>query len=160
MEFLEVKFTEKDELEINEAVKAFNEMCECGEYPRLLQYTHYQLAQKSNLPDTRLWKRFLLHPKIKEWYQSERQINLNAKIQQLMDEAGYSKSTAQAQTLNTLLAQQKLLEDNAQNKTIIVYNFIPLTEEEKGNPNINVLHTIPEGIKNAIKYVSGGTDNN
>ena len=46
MEFLEVKFTEKDELEINDAVKAFNEMCECGEYPKLLQYTHYQLAQK------------------------------------------------------------------------------------------------------------------
>lgn len=159
MEFLNIKFTEKDELELNEAVKAFNTMCECGEYPKLLRYTHYELAQYSELPDPRIWKRFLLHPKIKEWYQSERQINLNSKIQQLMDEAGTSKSTAAAQTLNTLLQQQKLMEESSQNKTIIVYNFIPLTDEEKGNPNINVLQTIPEGIKSAIRHIKGDSNN-
>jgi hypothetical protein len=159
MEFLDIVFTEKEELEINEAVKEFNKLCECGEYPKLLRYTHYELAQHSDLPDTKIWKRFLLHPKIKEWYQNERQIQLNSRIQQLMDEAGTSKSTAAAQTLNTLLQQQKLMEESSQNKTIIVYNFIPLTEAEKGNPNINVLQTIPEGIKGAIRNIKGDSSN-
>lgn len=160
MEFLTIKFTDPTEQHLNKCVTAFNELCECGQYPKILQYTHYQLAENSSFPDVNAWKQFLLHPKIKEWYQSERLINLNSQIQKLMDEAGTSHSTAAAQTLNTLLAQQKQMEESTQNKTIIVYNFVPLTEEEEGDPNINVLQDIPDGIRRAIRRTDGDTTSN
>lgn len=158
MEFINITFTDPTEKHLNDCVKAFNELCECGQYPKILQYTHYQLAEMSSCPDVNAWKQFLLHPKIKEWYQSERLINLNSQIQKLIDEAGSSHSTAAAQTLNTLLAQQKQMEEAQQNKTIIVYNFVPLTPEEEGNPNINVVQNIPDGIRRAIRRVDGNTD--
>lgn len=160
MGFLEIEFIEKDELELNECVEKFNEMCDLGMYPQLLQYSHYDLSNKSGLPKPTLWKRFLLNPKIKEWYATERQIQLNTTIQKLISEAGTSNSTAMVQTLNTLLAQQKSMEEQGFQAPIIIYNFIPITEQERKSGRINEVRNIPSGIERAIRKVERNTSNN
>lgn len=160
MGFLDIVFTEKDDLELNECVKEFNDMCEIGMYPMLLEYTHYDLANKSRLPKPTLWKRFLLNPKIKEWYATEKQIQLNSTVQKLISTAGTSNSTATVQTLNTLLAQQRTMEEQGFQAPIIIYNFIPITEQERKSGRINEIRDIPSGIERAIRKVERNTPNN
>lgn len=158
MGFLDITFIE-DEKELNKCVEEFNDLCDQGQYPEILEWTHYELAKRSNLPDTTLWKKFLLNPKIKDWYQSEKQILLNAEVQKLIRTAAKSGSTATVQTLNSLLAQQKSMEEQTDNKKIIIYNFIPLTEEEKKDENIHENKTIPAGIRRAITIIKDETNN-
>lgn len=160
MGFLEIKFTEKDELELNDCVNEFNDMCDLGMYPQILEWSHYELSNKSGLPKPTLWKRFLLNPKIKEWYATERQIQLNSTIQKLISTAGTSNSTATVQTLNTLLAQQRTMEEQGFQAPIIIYNFIPITEQERKSGRINEVKDIPSGIERAIRKVERNTPNN
>lgn len=160
MGFLDITFIE-DEAKLNECVRTFNTLCEQGLYPDLLEYTHYDLAKCSNLGNPNLWKEFLLNPKIKEWYQTERQILLTSEVQKLIRTASKSGSTATVQTLNTLLGQLKTMEGASNNQKIIVYNFIPLTEEERRNPLIHEPNAIPPGIRRAVRIVvNEGTNNN
>ena len=156
MGFLDITFIE-DEKELNKCVEDFNDLCDQGQYPEILEWTHYELAKRSNTPDTTLWKKFLLNPKIKDWYQSEKQILLNAEVQKLIRTAAKSGSTATVQTLNSLLAQQKTMEEQTDNKKIIIYNFIPLTDEEKKDENIHENKNIPAGIRRAITIVKDKT---
>lgn len=160
MGFLEIKFTEKDELELNDCVNEFNDMCDLGMYPQILEWSHYELSNKSGLPKPTLWKRFLLNPKIKEWYATERQIQLNSTVQKLISTAGTSNSTATVQTLNTLLAQQRAMEEQGFQAPIIIYNFIPITEQERKSGRINEVRDIPSGIERAIRKVERNTPNN
>lgn len=160
MGFLEIKFTEKDELELNDCVDKFNDMCDLGMYPQILEWSHYELSNKSGLPKPTLWKRFLLNPKIKEWYATERQIQLNSTVQKLISTAGTSNSTATVQTLNTLLAQQRAMEEQGFQAPIIIYNFIPITEQERKSGRINEVRDIPSGIERAIRKVERNTPNN
>lgn len=160
MGFLEIKFIEKDELELNSCVDEFNDMCDLGMYPQILEWSHYELSNKSRLPKPTLWKKFLLNPKIKEWYATERQIQLNSTIQKLISTAGTSNSTATVQTLNTLLAQQRTMEEQGFQAPIIIYNFIPITEQERKSGRINEIRDIPSGIERAIRKVERNTTNN
>lgn len=159
MGFLDITFVE-DEKDLNKCVEDFNDLCDQGQYPEILEWTHYELAKRSNTPNPNLWKKFLLNPKVKDWYQSEKQILLNAEVQKLIRTAAKSGSTATVQTLNSLLAQQKSMEEQNDNKKIIIYNFIPLTEEEKKDPLINENKTIPSGIRRAITIIDDPTTNN
>ena len=63
-----------------------------------------------------------------------------------------TQSTGTAQTLSQLLSQLNKTKTN-NNKTIIIYTFIPLTKQEEENPNINVSDTIPNSIANAIQTI-------
>lgn len=157
MGYLDIVFTEKDEIDLNKCVEEFNSLCEMGLYPKLLEFTHYELSTKSSLPNPNLWKRFLLNPKIKEWYTTEKQILLNSTVQQLIRSAGSSNSTATVQTLNTLLAQQRAMEEQGYQAPVIIYNFIPITEQERKSGRINEVNNIPSGIERAIRKVERNT---
>lgn len=152
MGFLEIVFTEKDELDLNECVQEFDKLCETL-YPKVLEYNHHQLAKTTNISSPNKWKRFLLNPRVKEWFASEKAILVNSEIQRLMSSAGSSHSTASVQALNALIAQQKLLEEQQEQKKIIVYNFIPITDEERKSGVINEIKDVPSGIRRAIRYV-------
>lgn len=157
MGFLEIVFTEPDEQPLNKCVEEFDKLCET-QYPKVLEYNHYTLSQRTGVNSPNMWKRFLLHPKVKEWFNSEKAILLNTEIQRLMSQAGDSHSTASVQALNALIAQQKILEDQQEQKTIIVYNFIPITDEERKSGIINEVKSVPSGIRRAIRYINSDSD--
>lgn len=156
MGFLDITFTEKDELELNKCVEEFDKLCET-QYPKVLEYNHYDLSKRTNISSPNVWKRFLLNPKVKEWYNTERLIFVNSEVQRLMSQAGDSHSTASVQALNALLAQQKALGEQSDQKTLIVYNFIPITDEERKSGVINEVRDVPSGIRRAVTYLKSNS---
>ncbi len=148
MGFINIYFTDEDK-DLNKCVEEFDKLYEIhsGE---ALTYTHIDLAKKTNINDPALWKKFLLNPKIKEWRNSEQQIMIESEVNKLIRSAATSGSTATVQTLNALLSQKKEMEDKTDNNKVIIYNFIPLTQEERKDKLINVSETIPAGIRRAI----------
>lgn len=158
MPMLDIKFT-KDKEYINKCVDAFNLLCEQGEYPEILEYTPFDLFVKYPNVSITLWKKFLLEPAILDWYASERKLLLQSQVNKLIREAGSSKSTASAQALSTLLKQLNETEDR-NNNTYIIYNFIPVTEEELKDPLVNVTETIPSTIRDSIKVIEESSISN
>ena len=158
LRILPIDFTD-DEKHLNKLVSEFNRLAQSINMETILEMSHYELAKISKIPSPSLWKEFLLNPKIKNWYQSERALFLNSQVQKLIKTAPESHSTGAVQALNSLLNQQKLLEEAQENKTIIIYNSIPLTTEERKNTLINVNKNIPSGIRRAITYINE-PDNN
>lgn len=151
-EMLHIQF--KDE-SLKHCLRVFNKLCETY-YPDIKQWDHVELAQMSralneNIPPF-LWRNFLLHEKVREWYKEEQAVEMRKKINILLSKAD-TNNTAQQQTLNSLLTQANKAEQT-DNKTIIIYNcFVPLSEDEKENPNVRKLNRIPDAISNAIQDI-------
>lgn len=154
---LDVTFTNEKE-HLNECVKKFNELCEQGMYPSILEWTPFELFMKSPGVSTSKWKEFLLEPTIVNWYASERKLLLQSQVNKLIREAGTSRSTASAQALGTLLKQLNETE-TTDSSTIFVYTFVPLTEQERKAPNVNVNNNIPDSIKNSVQIIKRNTIN-
>lgn len=149
--FIDIKF---DDEELNECVDAFNYMCsEKRMYPNILSYDHYTLFLNHNTIGPTIWKKFLSNEQIIEWYEQETNIAIRTKTNKLINNLDNgTQSTGTAQTLSQLLSQLNKTKTN-NNKTIIIYTFIPLTKQEEENPNINVSDTIPNSIANAIQTI-------
>lgn len=144
---------EFDDEELQECVNTFNEIAET-QYPDILTYNHVDLytASYKRISPT-IWKKFLLNEKVLDWYEQERTITINNKVNKMINDLTKSNSTAQVQGLNTLLAQVNRDEVKESNE-IIIYNFIPLNEEEEKNPNVNISKNIPRQIRDAIQTIN------
>lgn len=143
---------EKEHLQ--KCIDAFNELCDKGLYPDVLDYSPFELynATRGKISIS-TWKEFLLDPVITNWYSTERTLMLRQQVNKLIKEAGTSKSTASAQTLTTLLKQLNETESQNTGDTKFVYTFVPITQQERKNPIINVDENIPNSIRDAIQII-------
>lgn len=147
--YIDINFQEEPYKSCEEA---FNLLCQTM-YPDIKQYTHIELHALCNTISTSDWKKFLLHEKVKEWFFEEQQLDIRQKTNKLIMSAD-KNSTAQNQTLTSLLNTLSKNETK-DNKVIIIYNcFTPLTEDEKVNKNVTKINDIPNGIKNAIQIIN------
>lgn len=148
---LDIEFEDE---ELQECVLVYNEIAETL-YPDILQLNHVELyLQSAKRISPTIWKKFLLNEKIQDWYAQERKIIMGNKVDKMINEIGKNHSTAQMQGLSTLLGQINRDEGNRESNEIIIYNFIPLTEEEAKNPNVKILQNVPNQIRNAIQTIN------
>lgn len=150
-DILDIEF--EDEI-LQECARVYNEIAET-QYPDILEFTHMDLyihSHKRISPS--VWKKFLLHEKVLDWYDEERRIQINNKANKLIKQIGTSNSTAQAQGLTTLLNQINRQDDSKESNQFIIYNFIPLNQEEAKNPNVNTVQSVPNQIRNAIQSIN------
>lgn len=145
---ININFNDKDLINCQ---NKFNELCE-DYYPEIKSWDHNELhAMCSDIPPY-IWKKFLLHERVREWFEDEQTIELRKKTNLLIRNAERN-NTAQQATLNNLLTQLSKQKSN-ENKTIIIYNcFVPLTKDEEVNPNVTKISNIPNSIKDAIQII-------
>lgn len=159
LQMMRLNFTKQEERfiplqeEFNNIAKSY--------YPDILGWNHYDLHIKciKEWSSPQVWKEFLMNPKVKQWYDEEQILQIRTSVMKLLQDIGSSegKSTGQAQALSTMLSQLNKSE-RIDTTTKYIYNFIPLTELEKDNPNVRILKFIPDEIRNAVQII--GTDGN
>lgn len=149
---------EKDEF-LLPLINEFNKLAEDGHYPELLNWNHYQLFTHTVNTTPQDWKLFLQHPKVKQWYDDELEIQMRTAAAKLVKEiqSGNARSTGLPQALSSVLGYLDKRE-KVESTTRIIYNFIPLTEYEQQNPEIKVLDFIPTEIKQSIQIIGLNSD--
>lgn len=101
-----------------------------------LFYSHYQLAQVTDIEDVFQWKEFLMDPRTVDYIQSEMTIIRSAAINAMVSKAPDSKSVGQSQLINAL---QKLDERDAHKEgPAFIYCYVPLNDEQKAAPNVKI----------------------
>lgn len=128
VQIIDINFDKEKEKLFCELQEAFNNIG-----PEALQMTHYELAERSG--DSPIsWKKFLLDPRVGAYISEELDMLKKYQVSKLLNEASTSKSTGQAQLLNTLLNQTKVSEKKE--GPVFIYTRIPLNEQELGAENV------------------------
>lgn len=128
VQIIDINFDKEKEKLFCELQEAFNNIG-----PEALQMTHYELAERSG--DSPIsWKKFLLDPRVGAYISEELDMLKKYQVSKLLNEASTSKSTGQAQLLNTLLNQTKVSEKKE--GPVFIYTRIPLNDQELGAENV------------------------
>ena len=128
VQIIYINFDKEKEKLFCELQEAFNNIG-----PEALQMTHYELADRSG--DSPIsWKKFLLDPRVGAYISEELDMLKKYQVSKLLNEASTSKSTGQAQLLNTLLNQTKVSEKKE--GPVFIYTRIPLNDQELGAENV------------------------
>lgn len=107
--------------------------------PKSLSLNHYELANNTEVEDPDIWKEFLFEADVKEWLADERSLLQGAELAKLTSDVANSRSVGQAQLMS---AMQKVTENAANNKAegpTYIYCYIPLNEQQKHAPNVEIL---------------------
>lgn len=128
LQIIDINFDKEKEELFCELQESFNNIG-----PEALQMTHYELAERSG--DSPIsWKKFLLDPRVSAYITEELDMLKKSQVSKLLSEANTSRSTGQAQLLNTLLNQTKVSEKKE--GPVFIYTRIPLNEQELGAQNV------------------------
>lgn len=128
LQIIDINFDKEKEGLFCELQEAFNDIG-----PDALQMTHYELAERSG--DSPIsWKKFLLDPRVSAYITEELDMLKKSQVSKLLSEASTSRSTGQAQLLNTLLNQTKVSEKKE--GPVFIYTRIPLNDQELGAENV------------------------
>lgn len=128
LQIIDINFDKEKEELFCELQESFNEIG-----PEALQMTHYELAERSG--DSPIsWKKFLLDPRVSAYITEELDMLKKSQVSKLLSEASTSRSTGQAQLLNTLLNQTKVSEKKE--GPVFIYTRIPLNDQELGAQNV------------------------
>jgi hypothetical protein len=128
LQIIDINFDKEKEELFYELQEAFNNIG-----PDALQMTHYELAERSG--DSPIsWKKFLLDPRVSAYITEELDMLKKSQVSKLLSEASTSRSTGQAQLLNTLLNQTKVSEKKE--GPVFIYTRIPLNDQELGAENV------------------------
>ena len=123
---MNIKFNEH-EIEFDQLQKAFNDIG-----PDAIYMDHYELAQVTPFSVV-MWKLFLTDPRVQDFLQSELALMQQASVRKMMRDIDQSKSTGQAQLLNTLITQSNN-SNKKKDGPIFIYTYIPLNKEEQYAP--------------------------
>lgn len=123
------------EIEFNQLQTAFNDIG-----PEALYMTHYDLAQATNY-SALMWKSFLTDPRVRDFMDSELVLMQQSSIMKMMRDVDKTKSTGQAQLLNTLIQQTNV--NKKKDGPVFIYTMIPLNAEEQHADNTNISTTDP-----------------
>ena len=128
LQIIDINFDKEKEELFCELQEEFNNIG-----PDALQMTHYELAERSG--DSPIsWKKFLLDPRVSAYITEELDMLKKSQVSKLLSEASTSRSTGQAQLLNTLLNQTKVSEKKE--GPVFIYTRIPLNDQELGAENV------------------------
>lgn len=115
-------------------VEEWNERESMGKEP--LMESHYELAVGSKFDATQ-WKGFLTHPQIADELNSEFLLMQQNKVRKLvggLDSA--TRSTGQAQLINTLIGNIDKAGDNKNEGPAFIYTFVPVNAEQRHADNV------------------------
>ena len=77
----------REKAHLQKCVDLFNDLCEQGFYPDILDYTPFDFYQKTNgKVSISTWKEFLLDNIISNWYSTERTLMLRQQVNKLIKE--------------------------------------------------------------------------
>ncbi|MBQ4030128.1 MAG: hypothetical protein II625_00105 [Bacilli bacterium] len=94
---------------------------------------HYELADRSG--DSPIaWKKFLMDPRVANYINEELDLLKKSKVAIMLKDIETTKSTGQAQLLNTLLNQTKT--EQKKDGPVFIYTMIPLNEHEQHARNV------------------------
>lgn len=122
---------------------------EWNRIPDAFYKTHYELAQLAPKYDALSWKKFLTHPQVVDFLNSEMVLIQQAKFRSLLkDLDSNSRSTGLPQLLNSLAGQLEK-KNNADEGPIFIYMHVPLNNQEEHAPNANTANS--DAIKDLLK---------
>lgn len=100
--------------------------------------THYELAQKTRIKDSTLWKRFLLDTRVTEWINQELTLFKAAQLRKLVKNAtDNDRSVGAAQMLTAL---NKTFDTDTQKEgNVFIYSYVPMNVREQTAPNTQIL---------------------
>lgn len=124
-----------DEIELIQLQEVFNDLGEDALY-----YSHYELANATEFTATD-WKFFLTDPRVQDYLELELSLNQQTAVRKMMRDIDQSKSTGQAQLLNTLVNQTT--QSKKKEGPIFIYTYIPLNKEEQHAPNVQIADSDP-----------------
>ena len=100
--------------------------------------THYELANRTSISDSVLWKKFLLNPKVNDWINQELTLFKDAQLRKLIKDATKNdKSVGAAQMLNAL--NKTFDSDTAKEGNVFIYSYVPLNNREEHAPNTSAM---------------------
>lgn len=134
MRVMDIKFTEY-EIELQQMQEAFNDIGTEAFY-----MTHHQLSAATEF-NSMDWRTFLTDPRVQDFLKGELALMQQSSIMKMMKDIDQSKSTGQAQLLNTLINQS--MQSNKKEGPVFIYSYIPLNEEEQHAPNVRSLESDP-----------------
>lgn len=126
---------EEHEIELQQLQEVFNELGQDALY-----YNHYELAAATEYTAND-WKYFLTDPRVQEYLELELSLSQQTAIRKMMRDIDQSKSTGQAQLLNTLINQTN--QSKKKEGPIFIYTYIPLNEEEQHAPHVQIAERDP-----------------
>jgi hypothetical protein len=152
---LNIKFKD-DERTFKEMQVIFNTIAETS-YPNILHKNHFEIWKQTGRQYTpELWKKFRMDPRVDEWYDEEFSLSAKNKVREMASKLGGDrKSTADVQAMSQLLGFLDKEKEKSTPTTKMVYCFIPLNDQEVNAPNVKVLESIPDPIKNALHSYQG-----
>lgn len=131
---MNIEFNE-NEIELQQLQEIFNSLGEDALY-----YTHYELANNTEFTASD-WKMFLTDPRVQEYLDLELKLSQQTAIRKMMRDIDQSRSTGQAQLLNTLVNQSN--QNDKKEGPIFIYTYVPLNKEEEHAPNVQIADSDP-----------------
>lgn len=98
-----------------------------------LYLNHYELAAKTEISPI-LWKKFLTDVRVAAFINEELELLKKSKVAVMLKDIETTKSTGQAQLLNTLLNQTKT--EQKKEGPVFIYTQIPLNKIERNAENV------------------------
>lgn len=123
------------EIELQQMQEAFNDIGVDALY-----LTHHELAAATEF-NAMAWREFLTDSRVREFLESELALMQQTSIMKMMKDIDQSRSTGQAQLLNTLIQQTN--QSKKKDGPVFIYSYIPLNEEETYAPNVQTLQSDP-----------------
>lgn len=135
-ELMNIEFG-SNEIEMIALQEKFNSIGEDAVY-----LNHYELALATPEHMTAsLWRMFLTDPRVQKFLSEELTLLQQTSVLKMMKNIDQSRSTGQAQLLNTLVQQSKDTEKKS--GPIFIYSYVPLNEEECYAPNLHIEESDP-----------------
>lgn len=134
MRVMNIKFNDF-EIELQQMQEAFNEVGVDALY-----LSHHELAAATEF-NAMSWREFLTDSRVRDFLDSELALMQQSSIMKMMKDIDQSKSTGQAQLLNTLIQQTG--QSKKKDGPIFIYSYIPLNEEETYAPDVQTLPSDP-----------------
>jgi hypothetical protein len=134
MRVMNIQFNEY-EIELQQMQEVFNDIGVDALY-----LSHHELAAATEF-NAMSWREFLTDARVREFLESELALMQQSSIMKMMKDIDQSKSTGQAQLLNTLIQQTS--QSKKKDGPIFIYSYIPLNEEETYAPNVQTLQSDP-----------------
>lgn len=107
--------------------------------PKSIAWNHYDLAQKTPIPDVDIWKEFLMDIDVRDWLTEERSLLQSSELAKLSTDVSNSRSVGQAQLISAMDRINQSNKTEAATGPIFIYTYVPLNAQQQHAPNVRML---------------------
>ena len=107
--------------------------------PKSIAWNHYDLAQKTPIPDVEVWKEFLMDPDVRDWLAEERGLLQSSELAKLSTDVSNSRSVGQAQLISAMDRINQSNKNDAATGPAFIYTYVPLNAQQQHAPNVRML---------------------